>query len=121
MAAVFMLSRHLWSFRLPDCDHEFFETCGAAIRSLIERGFSRQQIAIDYEEATGQTRARVTAQRFVAAYGANGAKFMPDGELPAGEECPPLPGGTVEHRAARKIPRTCPHCRKPIRPRDWEK
>lgn len=120
MTTVFMLARHLWSFQLPDCDHEFFKTCGEAVRALIDNGESRRDISIDYETSTAATRARETAKRFIAAYGVNGAKFMPDGRLPAFEECPPRPGGIEEHRAMRKAPRVCPHCGKPIRPKDWK-
>lgn len=121
MVTVFMLSRRLWSFQLPDEEHSFFETCGAAIRSLIGRGLARDHIDIDYETGTAPTRARETAKRFIAAYGARGARFMPAGELQDGDECPPLPDGVEEHRALRKLPRVCPHCGKAVRKRDWLK
>jgi len=110
-----MLSRHVWAFRLLDQDHEFFESCGAAIRSLIERGARRADITIDFQSASSLTRARETAARFVAVYGVDGAKFMPDGNLPMGDECPPRAGGIEEHRALRKRVLVCPHCGKPIR------
>lgn len=114
MTPIYMLKRYLWTYRLPDGEHEFFESCELAVRDLISRGLARSDIVIDYESETLNTpRAAQMAQRFVKAYGTDGRRFMPQGEL-IGVECPPSESER-EQRAPRKCVLNCPHCGKPIR------
>lgn len=109
---VEMLTKAVWSFR-SESGLEFFETCQGAMTELMARGVARSQIVMDYRVEPKRGKPRALAERFVKAYGEDGRRFMPAGEL-IGEECPPA-AGEIERRQLRKRVLVCPHCNKPIR------
>lgn len=119
MITVKMATTHCW-FHGAAGNLTFFESCEGAVRDLLERGISRDEIVIDYESETRKTAARRAAARYVEAYGKDGRRFMPHGVL-LGVERPTPQNPEPWRYAMRKRVLNCPHCGKPIRATDFEK
>jgi hypothetical protein len=112
MAKIEMLSTFAWYVANGSGEGEFFESCEAAVCTLMERGIARSDIDIDFETRTAKSPARWPAARYVAAYGRNGRGFMPEGELTQ-DEIPQIDPSGILRRAPRKahlLPRICPLC-----------
>lgn len=114
MYTIHMLTTYCWATRVPGTEGEnVFESCEAAVRSLMEHGAARCEITIDYLSETRKSNAKKAAARFVEAYGKDGRRFMPHGVLLGVERPPTEP--EKWRTAPRKRVLTCPHCGKPIR------
>lgn len=112
MPKIEMITTFTWFVPDPAGHGEFFESCEAAVRTLMARGIARSEIDIDFETYTAKSRARSPAARYVAAYGKHGGRFMPEGELTM-DEVPLADEADIVRRAplkARLLPRVCPHC-----------